>query len=62
MLFFDPIYIFLEDGVKSSEIRRCKLLRTYQKIQRPSVNQFDGVILTYGFDYKSKSGDDMTKL
>ena len=33
-----------------------------KKIHRPGINRFDGVILWYGFGYKNKSGDDMTKL
>ena len=32
------------------------------KIHRLCVNQFDGVILSYRFDYNKNSGDDTTKL
>ena len=53
----NDVVIFLA----SSEIRQCKILTSCQKIHRPSVNRFDGIILWYGFDYKSKSEDDTTK-
>ena len=78
MLFFDTMLffyavsvnqLFLEDRVKkittsfaSSEIRRCKLLGSCQKIHHPSVNRFDGLILWYVLDYQNENGDDTTKL
>ena len=38
------------------------LLTSCQKMHHPNVNRFDGLILSYVFEYQNKNGDDATKL
>ena len=64
ILFLDPVRVnpfLVEDGQKSndvviifawSEIKRCKLWTSCQKIHHPSINRFGGVYrLFLGSDY-----------